>query len=147
MNLRPIAPTHPRAGPPSPANVGAIPQTEKRPTAQARLCELRAPRASKIFIGILSYFQTRRKATQRTRLCHAIHHKLTTKTPHKKTAFPKTPIKNTGKSPLFATKRCPQFFFGITNSKSWDSSVCQGHGNLLAHPSRHTPAYCSRSGP
>jgi hypothetical protein len=39
-----------------------------------------------------------------------MHHNFTTKTPHKNTHFPSTPLKNARKTPKTTLSRRPQFF-------------------------------------
>jgi hypothetical protein len=47
---------------------------------------------------------------QNDHVYHAIHHRLTTKTPPLRTTFSKTTLKNTSKTASFAPRPRPEFF-------------------------------------
>jgi hypothetical protein len=52
----------------------------------------------KINIKILAHFSPPKNVSQRTTFYHAFHHNFTTKTPHRNTAFSKTPSKTPAKT-------------------------------------------------
>jgi len=55
-------------------------------------------------------FRRRANDHQRAMIYHAIHHNFTTKTPHQKLTFSKTPSKNAHKAPKTNLPRRPKFF-------------------------------------
>jgi hypothetical protein len=58
---------------------------------------------SKKYFESVTHLSALKKRLHRVHVYHAIHHNLTTKTPPLQTTFPKTPLKNIGKT----TKTAP----------------------------------------